>query len=137
MYSCNDNTDKRTQLEYVNVENYGSFCIGEKGTTVIKDSSDFNALWAAWNNYADGGKSSLPYINFDSQMVIVVHYGVYYQGCTNAVEVIKSIETDGDKIFINIGDLPNLGLCDAGVYPLHMVQLESLEMDIIFEGKIP
>ena len=134
--SCND-INERFELQFSNVQRYGSFVFSNKGTTVINNIDDYNALWDNWNNYDSDGKTPLPQINFYSLMIIVIHYGSGYSGCTSEVDVIESIETDNEKIYITIGELPDLGPCDALVYPLQMVQLKKSSMVVVFKGNIP
>ena len=132
--------DDKYSLDYSEIEKFEYFTFTEKGTLVIRNAADYDALlinhWD-WSLRDKNGINPVPHVNFDSHMVIIVHYGRKLNGCANAVDVITSIKTDDNKIYVNLRKLPELGTREAEAYPLQAVKLEKSSMKVIFEGHLP
>ena len=136
-----DNTPDKTYVTFESVENYGTFGVTEKGTTVINTESEWLNLWQLyWNSFDSfGNKTPSPEINFEENMVVGVFWDTNcdYSGCSNESPSIKDIYITGDTLFVFVDVVVDLGPCDACVLPLHLVQLEKLSLPVKFIGNVP
>ena len=139
--SCDSPMETGTPIPYENIEEATLFRVPTAGTEVIQDSARWMNLWEHnWHVYdGQGDKTPPPDIDFEQKMVIAVFYGSGYSGCENFVEAIETIIEISGKIEVRIGPLTrrDLGMCDAVINPLQMVEIERAGLPVIFEGDVP
>jgi hypothetical protein len=138
--SSNNNTDSLF-IAFKDVENYGIFQVIVNGTKVVNTESEWLNLWKLyWNNFdGNGNKTPPPQIDFDSKTVIGVFWGdeCTYSGCQNESPSIKSIFIYSDTLYVDVGELVDLGFCDACVKPLHLVEIDKQILPVKFIGYVP
>ncbi|MGD9900510.1 MAG: hypothetical protein AB7T22_15400 [Calditrichaceae bacterium] len=134
-------TEDTTQVSFQDVESYGAFFVKDPGTRVFKDSSEWIGFWDQyWNVYdGTGQKTPAPFIDFSENMVIGVFWGDYckYSGCGNESPSIEEVYICMDTLYVFVGDLKPLGMCDACVSPLHLIRTERRDLPVQFTGNIP
>ncbi|MCH8961439.1 MAG: hypothetical protein IH820_08980 [Bacteroidetes bacterium] len=54
-----------------------------------------------------------------------------------SVEAINTIIQRDGELVVLVGLLPDLGPCDAVVYPIQMVQLDQTDLPVVYEGDVP
>lgn len=107
------------------------------GTLVIREEIDWLNLWSLyWTGQDDGEKSAPPHIDFETEMVIGVKWGVQ-TGCHNESESIRFILEENDTIFVIVDEMADLGLCDMIVYPIHLVKTARSDLEVVFMGEVP
>ncbi|UCE17329.1 MAG: DUF3160 domain-containing protein [Gemmatimonadota bacterium] len=131
----------RTFVDFEDVEDYGNFCVIPKGTAVITSDSEWTNLWELYWNVTDGYGNKTPpaEIDFDEAMVIGVFWGggCIYSGCTNRSPSIGSVWIASDTLRVSVGEMEDLGPCDACVCPLHLIKTQKLNLPIQFTGEVP
>ncbi|MGD9487341.1 MAG: hypothetical protein AB7W47_04930 [Calditrichaceae bacterium] len=134
-------TEDTIQVSFQDVEGYGTFFVKDPGIRVFKDSNDWIGFWDLYWNAFDGTgqKTPPPSIDFSNNMVIGVFWGDYckYSGCGNESPSIENIYIYADTLFVPVGDLKPLGMCDACVSPLHMIMTERRDLPVQFTGNTP
>lgn len=91
-----------------------------------------------WNLFSGSGeKTPPPSVNFDEEMVIAVHWGEGYSGCSNKVSAIDSIVKTRGSVEVIVSELPDLGPCDMIVYPIQMVRVPKTDLSVRFLGAPP
>ncbi len=115
------------------------FVLTRPGTQVFHEEPFWRTLWGTTWSITDGQgvKTPPPEIDFDRKMVIAVFWGEGYSGCSNGVEAINTIIQRDGEIVVLVVLLPDLGPCDAVVYPIQMVQLDQTDLPVVFEGDVP
>jgi hypothetical protein len=104
------------------------------GTTVIRDQTTLESFARGW----DGNVVPLPTVDFERQMVVGVFYGgSFHGGCSSQVDVVETVRHDGDALVVSVGALPDLGICQAVVYPADMVVVDAVSPKVRFVGKLP
>lgn len=128
-------------VPFKDVEDYGTFCVTERGTAVITSNSEWMNLWELyWNSYDDqGNKTPPPEINFGEEMVIGVFWGgeCVYSGCTNESPSIETVWISRDTLWVKVGQMKDLGPCDMCVCPLHLIQTQKYGLPVKFIGDVP
>jgi hypothetical protein len=123
-------------VPFSRVERIDHLRVQVSGTTVIRDQSSWEAFWQQ-----HGEKTPAPSVDFQRETVFGVFYGgAFHSGCRSAVEVIRDVNRSGGTVEIRIGPLPDLGPCDAVVYPLDVVVADvppSQVLDVRFRGHLP
>jgi hypothetical protein len=127
------------QIEFADIEAAGSYNVPLKGTSLIKSEAEWNEWWEKyWNRFSGSGeKTPPPAIDFEKRMVIIIHWGAGYSGCSNKVDVIERIQVMNDSLNVVVRDLPFLGPCDMEVYPLQMVEIARSNLPVRFTGSVP
>ncbi len=140
-----DTTSEEDQLgapsvmAFETLEGSDGFARLTAGHEVIRGDAAWTALWeASWSiTDGEGVKTAPPAIDFSQKMVIGVFWGEGYSGCGNSVEAIETIVQREGEIVVVVGPLPDLGLCDALVYPVQMVLVDRSDLPVVFEGSVP
>ncbi len=110
----------------------------EIGTQVIQTGEAYQVLWHEhWDQYDKNGKLPLPEIDFEYEMVVIIHYGAFPSGALREVDVIRTIEKEGSNIYVTLAPLPELGAWAAFSHPVQAVRLEKYDLEVIFEGDLP
>ena len=137
--SVEDQLGEPSVVVFENLDGAEGFVQVTPGTEVIHDEAAWTALWeATWSiTNGDGIKTAPPAVDFGRKMVIGVFWGDGFSGCSNGVEAIETIVQREDEIVVVVGPLPDLGLCDALVYPVQMVQMDRSGLPVMFEGTVP
>ncbi len=126
-------------VAFETIKGADGFVLTSPGTQVFREEAFWRTLWGSTWSITDGQgvKTPPPEIDFDHKMVIAVFWGEGYSGCSNGVEAINTIiERDGELVVLVVL-LPDLGPCDAVVYPIQMVQLDQTDLPVVFEGDVP
>lgn len=136
---ADDPTTAPSVLRFETIEAAAGFAVPTPGTAVIRTQQVWRELWnTTWSiTSADGVKTPPPAIDFNRTMVIGVAWGRRPSGCSNSVEAIQTIIQRAGEIIVLIGPLPELGPCDAIVYPVQMVVVNQSDLPVIFEGIVP
>ncbi len=126
-------------MTFETIEEAAGFVVNTPGTEVIRAEQPWAVLWDdAWSiTNEDGVKTPPPSIDFNTKMVIAVFWGSGFSGCSNGVQAIETIVQRQGEIVVLVGPLPDLGLCDAIVYPIQMVQIDHSDLPVVFEGEVP
>ena len=126
-------------IRFETIAGADGFVLTHPGTQVLREAPLWQTLWGStWSiTDAQGVKTPPPEIDFARKMVIAVFWGEGYSGCSNSVEAIETIIQRDGELVVLVGPLPDLGPCDAIVYPVHMVQLDQSDLPVVFEGDVP
>jgi len=140
--SCQSSKNMAIQskpIDFRNIEEAGSYNVNQSGTWIIKNQEEWMEWWQEyWNRFSGTGeKTPPPTIDFENKMVIVVHWGEGYSGCSNGVNAIQRIERIEDSLNVVVGELPDLGPCDMEVYPIQIVEVPALDLPVKFTGAVP
>lgn len=127
------------QVDFVDINEARSFDVPESGTSVIKSETELTEWWQKyWNQFSGSGeKTSPPEVDFNKEMIIVIHWGRGYSGCSNKVNVIREINKSKDSLNVIVDNLPDLGPCDMEVSPIQMVKIPLMDLPVKFTGSIP
>ncbi|KPJ96559.1 MAG: hypothetical protein AMJ53_00270 [Gammaproteobacteria bacterium SG8_11] len=127
------------QIEFADVEAAGSFDVPLKGTAIITNEAEWNEWWIKyWNLFSGSGqKTPPPAVDFEKKMVIAMHWGAGYSGCSNKVDAIERIQIINDSLNVVVKSLPFLGPCDMEVFPLQMVEIARSNLPVKFSGSFP
>ncbi|MCK4538010.1 MAG: hypothetical protein KAV42_04345 [Candidatus Krumholzibacteria bacterium] len=142
MTGCDENDpicacDPTADIRFSNVESYQWFWIPEPSTMVITEEIDWLNLWIEnWTQEVEGEKTAPPDIDFNTEMVIVISWGMS-SGCHNMSESIKFLLLENDTLYVVSTGLEDLGLCEMVVYPLHMVKTAKRDAVVEFIGDLP
>ena len=137
--SLEDDAGAFRVMTFETIEGADGFVLTTPGTEVIRAEGSWDALWDnAWSiTNAQGVKTPPPTIDFTTKMVIAVFWGDGFSGCDNGVQAIETIVQREGEIVVLVGPLPELGLCEAIVYPVQMVQIDRSDLPVVFEGEVP
>ena len=140
--ACQSSKNMAKQAQSIDFENIAearSFNVPQSGTTVIKSQKEWEVWWENyWNSYSEKKKKTPPpYIDFKNKMIIAVHWGEGFSGCSNLVNAIERIEKTEDSLMVVVGELPTLGPCDMLVYPLQIVKVPVMDLPVAFSGEVP
>ncbi|MFQ5571118.1 MAG: hypothetical protein ACE5G0_15670 [Rhodothermales bacterium] len=126
-------------LPFQTIEDAAAFNVLEAGTAVIRDEATWRRLWELhWGVFdGTGARTPPPAVNFERHMLIAVFWGEGYSGCSNGVQAVKSVIWRPDAIVVRVGPLPDLGPCDALVYPIQVIRVERFDLRVFFEGEVP
>lgn len=126
-------------IDFRNIDEAGNYNVTQRGISIIKNQEEWMELWQKyWNRFSGTGeKTPPPAVDFENRIVIVVHWGQGYSGCSNGVDVIQRIERIEDSVNVVIGELPDLGPCDMDVYPIQMVEIPTTDLPVRFSGATP
>lgn len=115
------------------------FTISTAGADVIRADSVYQRYWRDYRGLSDGygNKTPPPSIDFAEKMVLCVHYGTFYSGCSNYVEVVERVGRIGDTITVTVARLPDLGPCRMVVSPIQMVTIPQSSLKVVFAGEVP
>jgi len=111
--------------------------VHEPGTLVIRTAEDWGAYW---REHTTGytPQPAVPAIDFDSSMLIAVHWGAGYSGCGSVTDTIRDITDQGLVLEVTVGGPPtDLGDCLSLVYPIQVVQLGRDGRPVVFKGNVP
>lgn len=132
---CPDNGS--AEVEFSTIEGHEYFSIPGSGTIFITEEIDWLNLWVDYWTLQDGGeKTAPPDIDFDTEMVIGVHWAET-SGCTNESESIRFLLLDGDVMHVVVDEMADLGPCDMIVYPIHLVKTARRSVTLNFLGEVP
>lgn len=139
LIGCDTAEEEPLLLSFETLDESQSFSVITAGTQVIRDEQAWTDLWElSWAIFnGQGEKTPPPSIDFANKMVIAVFWGGEYSGCSNGVEAIKQVRIINQQIEVEIGPLPDLGPCDAIVYPVHMILLDRSNLQVTFVGEVP
>jgi len=128
-------------VAFEDVEDYGTFCVRERGTAIITSDWEWTHLWKLYWNCFDGhgNRTPPPEIDFSEEMVLGVFWGgdCAYSGCTNQSPSIESVWIAEDTLRVKVGELRDLGPCDGCVCPLHLIQIQRYDLPVRFTGSVP
>ena len=108
-------------------------------TRVFRDQASWDMFWQA--NVPLAGVP--PTVDFAQDMVVGVFWGAQGTGCFHYVGAIDSVRLrlDGVNttgvIEVEIGPLPDLGVCAMNVVPLQVLVLENTITPVQFVGMVP
>ena len=104
------------------------------GTTVIRDQSRLESF----ARFQEGDLAPVPDMDFERQLVVGVFYGgSFHAGCSGDAEVVEAVRSEGDRLVVEVGPLPDLGPCRGVVYPAEMVVVDATSSDVRFVGEVP
>jgi hypothetical protein len=112
--------------------------VATPATQIIRDQATWDAFWQM-----HGPLGQAPAVDFSQDMLIGVFWGDRGSGCFNFVNAIMSVRVRIDGINttgvieVDIGPLPDLGLCAAPVRPLQVILLDTTIAPVEFVGMVP
>lgn len=127
------------ELAYESFEEAQHFAVLEPGVQVIRSEAVWTALWEETGNLYDdsGEKAPAPDVDFSQHMIIAIFWGDGYSGCSSGVEAVEAVWLRDNEIEVRVGPLPDLGPCDALVYPVQMLRVAASNRSVIFRGEVP
>ena len=131
-----DDDDELQPLPFENLAQVDCLGVVDPGTRVFRDEPAWKSFWLDHVTCTGDAGSPLPppAVDFGSGMLLAVHWGAGYSGCSSAVEAIQRIDWRGDRIEVRVGPLPDLGDCLALVEPIQVVRCQRSELPVTFVG---
>jgi len=109
------------------------FRVPTAGHMIIRDS----AKYAQFTDRYWLSEEPPPQIDFNRDLLLGVFYGAHHSGCQSEVEVIEKVRYSFSSIFVEVGELPDLGLCDAIVAPHHFATVPRRSGAVFFQDQAP
>lgn len=120
-------------LPVTTLEKTEGFRVPTAGHVVIRDSTKYARFVERYWVRDD----TPPEIDFSQNQLLGVFYGAHYSGCQSEVEVIDKVRYFVSSMFVEVGDLPDLGLCEAIVAPHQFAVVPSRMGTVFFQGQAP
>ena len=113
----------------------------EAQTRVFRDSLTWAQFWNEHVTLHDQNHELYPppSVDFDRRIIIGVYWGHFYSGCRtiSRIEAIEGIYDAGDRIVVDIGPVPDLGVCRLVIWPTQVVSIPRPDKPVEFTGKVP
>ena len=105
---------------------------------MFRSAEEWEAFWFEnhENVYQRRPIPSAPLVDFGSRMLVGVFWGAA-GGCrsnTTAVVVVESVERSGDDLVVEVGPLPDFGICRAISFPVQVIEVPLLNGEVTVSG---
>ena len=128
-------------ISYEWVERGHGVQVHEAQTQVFRDNLTWAQFWDEYVTLRDQNHELYPppSVDFDRRIIIGVYWGYFYTGCRaiDRIEAIEGIYDTGDRIVVDIGSVPDLGVCRTMVLPTQVVSIPLTDKPVEFTGKVP
>lgn len=119
---------------FENVEEAGALGVAEPGAAVFNDADAWEAFWH--EHVALSPAPPPPSIDFERRTAVGLFWGEH-SGCRSAVEAVERVRRKGPHAAeVEVGALPDLGPCDAIVYPVQVITFRKA-WSVEFVGDVP
>jgi hypothetical protein len=128
-------------VAFTNFEDVESLTRGNTGVAVLRDQAALDEFFE--DHSPEDDPAAAPAFDFDRQMLLAVFWGTGYSGCANRVEAIETVllrtffDGRNPQLEVRVGPLPDLGPCDAEVFPIQIVAVEPNDETVLFGGDVP
>ena len=131
-----DDDDSGETIPFTSLAEVDCLAVLEPGTETFRSADDWEPFWLDHTICTDGSGDPLkpPPVDFATQMLLAVHWGAGYAGCSSSVEAIREIRRRDGRLEVQVGPLPDLGDCERVVHPIQVVRLERSEGPVVFLG---
>lgn len=110
------------------------------GTVVFNDAASWRAFWREHGAWSDSTNTDslahAPAVDFSRRTAV----GMFWSprsGCDNLVEAVEEVVRTAPHVAeVEIGPLPDLGDCEALVYPVQVITFEKSRR-VDFSGMLP
>ena len=128
-------------VAFTSFEDVESLTRGNAGVAVLRDQAGLDRFFVVHSPEED--PATAPAFDFGQQMLLAVYWDSGYTGCANRVEAIETVllrtyfDGRSPQLEVRVGPLPDLGPCDAEVFPIQMIAVERNDETVLFGGDLP
>ncbi|MEZ4650988.1 MAG: hypothetical protein R3E97_19825 [Candidatus Eisenbacteria bacterium] len=97
---------------------------------VVESEHEWQELWEAHS------RDSVPEVDFSRHVLVAVFWGDH-TGCSERVEGIERAVVRSGRVEVEVGPLPELGECSAGVSPYDIVEIPRTDLPVALIGEVP
>lgn len=136
----NETVDPGQPLSYEEVTTSSQLRVSDPDVMVYRSWEQWSAFWADHPECSQGCVFEVPYVDFETQTVAAMFWGLESYGCVDYSERVASVQREGNVTEIELRNQPldpSREVCFAETYAYLFVKFERADGPVKFTGVVP